>query len=154
MGKYSAPPLLGAMALTLLFGVAAWAAECPPGATPSEDIATGKVSCRRGDTLDSRSPNAAPGYAPGRPGKPGSPATPASPGVARSPESLEPAASGEGCGLSRWGCEEACQKTYLISAQGSSGDAPQRAKVALGQCLRACARRFACEPRALEPGHE
>ncbi len=120
--------------------------SCPPGSTPVEDVATGKVICERADSLDTRDlparragPPAPPG-APGRPGEPGAPREPEEPKKA-------PSLSASDCGVSRWGCEQACQQTYLSAAVKPDSDAAQRAKVALGACLRICAREFECEAR-------
>ncbi len=122
------------------------AAKCPRGSTPVEDIASGKIKCERRDTLDTEPLGSGAGE-PSVPGRPGSPGEPEAPGVPEKPRRVE--SGNPECGLSRWGCEESCQKTYLSSATASSPDSAQRAKVALGACLRICGEEFACP--ALEP---
>ncbi len=131
-----------------IFPSSSAAQKCPPGSTAVEDIATERVTCEGADRLDTRArPRRSPGV-PGKPGVPGIPATPASPGKALS---VAPPAD---CGLARWGCEQACQQTYLASATGSSAGASQRAKVQLGACLRVCKKEFPCEPKAPEVSSE
>jgi hypothetical protein len=114
--------------------------KCPRGTTPVEDIVSGKVACESGDTMDTSAIR--PGRAPGKPKAPRAP---------RKPKKAKKASSGDpkNCGLSRWGCEEACQQTYLSisSAAGAASKASQRAKVALGSCLRICAKEFKCEAK-------
>ena len=141
--------VLGIAVLGTPFGVQGiWAqssVKCPPGKTAVEDFASGRVQCKGGDTLDTttlqpkRRKPAAPG-APGAPGRPGSLQKPGRPGFASSD-------GAKSCGISRWGCQEACQRTYLASATGTTTGASQRAKVVLGSCLRFCKKKFACEPR-------
>lgn len=119
------------------------AASCPKGASSLEDIASGKIDCEKKDQLDTQPlGEAASGdkaEAPGLPDKPGVPKDPAKP---QEPTQMSsPAAD---CGLSRWGCEQSCQKTYLAEAQGTPADSAQRAKAALGACLRVCAQNFSC----------
>ena len=145
--------IVGAAALGLVpvqgekFGSPAFAAakKCPPGKTPVEDIATGKIECEGGDTLDTMTlrPGRRASGAPASPGKPGKPRRPGKPKRPKKASSF----GKKNCGLSRWGCEQACQQTYLSSATGTSSTASQRAKVALGSCLRICGAEFACEAK-------
>ncbi len=121
--------------------------KCPRGSTPVEDIASGKIKCERGDSLDTRSIGARP--VAGVPAQPGSPGTPGKPKRPESPEmSGEKASKDPSCGLAHWGCEQSCQKTYLSTATGSSPQASQRAKAALSACLRICGEEFSCPARA------
>lgn len=55
--------------------------------------------------------------------------------------------SGKNCGFKKWGCEEACQQTYLNAAGSSAKGATQRAKVRRGSCQKACNKKFACEAK-------
>lgn len=121
------------------------AVKCPRGSTPFEDIASGKIKCERQDRLNTESLGSGAGE-PGAPGRPGAPGKPKAPGEPEKPRRVQSGKSG--CGLSRWGCEQSCQQTYLSSATASSPNASQRAKVALGACLRICAEEFACPSRA------
>lgn len=121
--------------------------ECPRGTVAVEDVATGAVKCEREDSLESRevSPPPRPPAAPPAPEQPTSPPAPGAP-----PAPLQIPASQADCGLSRWGCEEACNRTHLTQSLAPGSAAAQRAMVALGACLRVCAQEFRCEPRAPE----
>lgn len=120
--------------------------KCPKGTIPVEEFPSGKVKCERGDTIDSAAtrPERAPG-------KPKSPRAPKKPRKAKKPGKAKKASAGEpqNCGLSRWGCEEASQQTYLAisAAAGASAKASLRAKAVLGSCLRICSEEFKCEAK-------
>jgi hypothetical protein len=138
--------------LVLLFGPAPIAlahdpGKCPRGSTPVEDIASGKIKCERSDNLDTESigtrTEARVPAQPGSPGAPGKPRRPESPEMSGEKLSKDPS-----CGLSHWGCEQSCQKTYLSAATGSSPQASPRAKAALTACLRICGEEFSCPVRA------
>ncbi|MAE06090.1 MAG: hypothetical protein CMH76_07130 [Nitrospinae bacterium] len=85
--------------------VFAAAKKCPRGTTPVEDIVSGKVACESGDTMDTS--DIRPGSAPK---KPKAPRAPKKPKKAKKLKKAKKASSqgGRNCGLSRWGCEEAC----------------------------------------------
>jgi hypothetical protein len=121
-------------------------AQCPRGTVAVEDMATGAVKCEREDSLESR--EIPPPRPPAAPPVPEQPASPPAPGTPRAPVQL-PAVQAD-CGLSRWGCEESCDKTYLRQSLAPGSAAAQRAKVALGACLRVCGQEFQCEPRPPE----
>ena len=126
----------------------AGAHECPRGSTAVEDFATGKIICERRDRLDTESIGGKKADS-GTPGTPGAPGRPGAPGTPKAPESPKQVTSKDpNCGLSRWGCEQACQKTYLSTATGSSPQAAQRAKVALAACIRICTEEFSCPAEA------
>lgn len=112
------------------------AKKCKKGETLVEGIGTGKITCERGDTMDTTTVEQRPL---GRPGRPGSPGSPDSPGMTST--------SGKNCGLKKWGCEEVCQQAYLNAAGGSAAGASQRAKVRLGSCRKVCDEKFACESK-------
>ena len=144
--------LRAALALALLLGGMRGAAlsarpECPRGSVAVEDVATGAVKCEREDSLESREvpPPPPPPEAPPEPQAPGAPAAPGAP---QAPAQFP--ASQADCGLSRWGCEEACNRTHLTQSLAPGSAAAQRAMVALGACLRVCGQEFQCEPRAPE----
>ncbi len=121
--------------------------KCPRGSTPVEDIASGKIKCERSDSLDTESIGTR--AEAGAPGQPGAPEAPGKPKRPESPETPQKMASEDpACGLSHWGCEQSCQKTYLSAATGSSPQASQRAKAALAACLRICGEEFSCPARA------
>ena len=122
-------------------GAGAAKRKCPRGTTPVEDFASGKIKCEGGDTLDTTKIRPRGLRAPGKPGKPGKPGAPKKPMKAKKAES----AGAGNCGLAKWGCEEACQQTYLSSATGTTSGAAQRAKVALQFCLRVCGKGFPCK---------
>jgi hypothetical protein len=124
------------------------ASKCPLGSTLVEDIATGKLRCEGRDRLDTGSIGSAQGAGEsgGNPkneaGIPGTPMTPKEPGTPQKPTQM--LSKDSNCGLSRWGCEESCQKTYLSTATGPSDQASQRARVTLAACLQVCANEFSC----------
>lgn len=130
--------ILGFVSVAWPGGAGAARRKCPRGTTPVEDFASGKIKCEGGDTLDTTKIRPRGLRAPGKPGKPGKP---------RAPKKAEKAGSegGGSCGLAKWGCEEACQQTYLSSATGTASGASQRAKVALQSCLRICGKEFHCK---------
>ena len=141
----------------LLLAVLAWAGfagaarpaqpQCPSGTVAVEDVASGQVKCEREDAIGSRPSSSPPGF-PGAPPAPEQPAAPAAPGAPQAPAQIP--SSQADCGLSRWGCEEACNRTHLAQSLASAAAAAQRAKVELGACLRVCGQEFPCEPRAPE----
>ncbi|MEE9256800.1 MAG: hypothetical protein V3V56_06505 [bacterium] len=132
--------ILGFASVSVVALGAAGAAKrkCPRGTTPVEDFASGKIKCEGRDILDTTTLRPRGLRAPGKPGKPGKPGAPKKPMKAQ-------AAGAGNCGLAKWGCEEACQQTYLSSATGTTSGAAQRAKVALQSCLRVCGKEFHCK---------
>ncbi len=126
------------------------AAKCPPGSKAVEDMASGKVTCEEEDVLDTRSLRRRSLGKPGVPGRPGVPGQPGRPGRPAAPRRAKCAGASSDCGLAKWGCEEACRKTYLSTATGAASQSSQRSKVALGACLRVCGEEFACPAKEPE----
>ncbi len=141
----TAKALLLSGVLSFILPSPLWAG-CPEGTLALEDVATGKVICKREDILRTEPTGTLP--APGTPPEPLSPPSPPEPQEPGEAERVPPQVlSPSDCRISLIGCQEECRRTYLVQAQDAGAGAAARAGERLEACLNVCEMEFPC-PKA------